>query len=109
MSTTCDTIQKMLSSSDKESIYLGASLLRKNLKDFTLTERNTLLSKIAIENRIKTYSDICEELGEKELTIDDFYFLPVSDRCKSLAVAKLRQIERIVNREWIIDWSNINR
>lgn len=106
MNSTRDSIQKMLSSSDKESIYLGVSLLRKNDVDYNRLERHTLLNKVALENRIKSYGDICEELNEKELTIEDFCFLPISDQCKSLAIAKLKQIERVVNNGWIPDWDN---
>lgn len=98
------TIKKMLKSSDKESIYLGACLIRKNPSIGI-----ELLLTIPIEDRIKTYEDICEELAVKPLMLEDFVFLPEIMRKKQLAIAKLTQIMLLFNGDWIVDLTNSNQ
>ncbi len=58
---------------------------------------------------IKSYSDICEELDEEELTIADFDFLHKDDRKKALATAKIRQAERLFNGNWKKNWEDHNQ
>lgn len=55
---------------------------------------------------IKTYSDVCKELNEKEYSIDDFLFLPEEYRSKMLAKIQIEQIAKLFNGNWIPDYSN---
>lgn len=44
-----------------------------------------------------TYSKVCKALGEKELTIKDFSFLPLEQRVKALAFHQIKNIEKLFN------------
>jgi len=100
-----ETIDKMLSSSDKESKVLAYTILRNNP-----TKKNkSILNKISLFDRIQDYSDVCKELETKELTIQDFNFLPVKQRKKALAQHKIQNLELLFNGKWRIDWKDPNQ
>lgn len=101
-----ESIRAMISSSDKGNSYLAACILRKNSFNFAQSTRVKLLSKISVEDRIKDYSDICDELAEKPLVIEDFAFLPEYQRKKALASAKLNQIAKLLNGKWQPNWTD---
>ncbi len=59
---------------------------------------------------IKNYSDVCIQLGEPEINED--WFAEEFDKetkSKLVAIAKIKQIERLFNGTWIKDWSNTNQ
>lgn len=58
---------------------------------------------------IKTYKDVCLELGEKEYTIYDFLSIPEEFRIKVFNTIRLKQIAKLFNQDWIIDWSNFKQ
>jgi hypothetical protein len=58
---------------------------------------------------IKTYKQVCKELGEKELTENDFSFLPKNRIKKALAYHKLQQIAALFNQGWKENWDNQNQ
>lgn len=97
-------IEKMLKSSDKETIYLGVCLIRKNP-----SLGINLLNTVSLENRIHSYEDVCEELSIKPLVIEDFSFLSEVIRRKQFAKAKLEQIAQLFNEDWIVDLRNSNQ
>lgn len=60
-------------------------------------------------NTIKTYEDVCKELGEYELIRSDFDSIPSEYRDKALNYCKLQQILRLFNGDWVADWNNLNQ
>ena len=54
---------------------------------------------------IKTYSDVCKELNEKELTLEDFEIFEGYSE-KLLAFAKIKQLEKYFNQGWTPNWQN---
>ena len=60
-------------------------------------------------SKIRTYSDVCTELGEKELTLEDFEHLPEYMVQKALAQAQIQQIEKLFNGNWVKDWTIENQ
>ncbi len=103
------TIENMIKSKDKDDVYLAACILRKDTVHFTEAKKTKYLKKISLFDRIKSYSDICDELKERELLLSDFSFLPEQDREKSLAYNKIQQIARLFNQGWVPDWSDTNQ
>lgn len=69
--------------------------------------RKTFLGKVM--DRIKSYEDACEELGEKTLTLADFKFLPEIDQRSQFACHQLTIIARALNEGWEPDWSDDNQ
>lgn len=53
-----------------------------------------------------TYSKVCKELGEKELLVGDFSFLPLERRIKALNQAKIQQLEKFFNEGWVPNWKD---
>lgn len=56
--------------------------------------------------KITTYSEVCKRLGEKELQLGDFGFTNNRDTIKILSFARIKQLERYFNQDWIPNWSN---
>ena len=50
---------------------------------------------------IKTYSDVCKELGESEFTKADFENVGEDYSQKLLAFARIKQIEKYFKQRWI--------
>lgn len=50
---------------------------------------------------IKTYSDVCKELGESEFTEADFENVGKDYSRKLLAFARIKQIEKYFKQRWI--------
>lgn len=48
---------------------------------------------------IKTYKDVCLELGEKEYTIYDFLSIPEEFRIKVFNTIRLKQIAKLFNQD----------
>ncbi len=70
----------------------------KEMKGACDTKQRVIFDKIFKEfksdslfDRIKTYSDVCKELGEKEITCP---------------YQKIKQIEKLFNGDWKKDWTN---
>lgn len=57
---------------------------------------------------IKTYSDVCKELGESEFTKVDFENVGNDYSQKLLAFARIKQIEKYFNQEWTPNWKDKN-
>jgi hypothetical protein len=57
---------------------------------------------------IKTYKQVCKQLGEDEFTLDDFSGVHEEDQKKSLAYLKLQQIGRLFNQGWNPNWKDNN-
>lgn len=49
---------------------------------------------------ITTYKEVCEKLGEKQITNCDFGNLPYCDVNKLVAFARIKQLERLYNENW---------
>ena len=57
--------------------------------------------------KITSYKEVCKALDEQEYTENNFE--NTYDCEKLLAFAKLKQIERLYNGNWVKDWSNKNQ
>lgn len=58
----------------------------------------------------KTYSAVCLELGEQEITKSDFVEeLGEELILKLVKIARIKQIGKLFNGDWIIDWENLNQ
>ena len=60
-------------------------------------------------DRISTYEQVCEELGEDCLTIGSFKQFESHLRKKLLNQAKLLQIANLFNEDWKPNWGNKNQ
>jgi hypothetical protein len=58
---------------------------------------------------IITYKEVCKALGEKLITEESFSHLPVYMVNKAVAQAKIQQLEKFFNGDWIKDWNNSNQ
>jgi hypothetical protein len=101
-------IEEMLMSNDKDCVYLACTMIRKQPQMIDL-EIKKKAKEISLFDKIRSYSDVCEELGEKELSLSDFDFLDIEYRNKILNQSKLKQIEKLFNFDFKIDWSNHNQ
>jgi len=86
------------------------------MKDACTKEQRPVFDKIFkshlktdIIDRIKSYKDVCFELGVKELTVSDFSFLPEEQRVSALAYHKIQNITKVFNQGWVPDWNNRNQ
>lgn len=109
MNSQQETIKSMINSPDHESRYMAVQILRNDSVYFTEKFKKTMLGKMSLEDRIRDYSDICEELIEKKLTLEDFIQFPEVLRKRLLACAKLDQIKRLVNGKWTADFKDPNQ
>lgn len=64
---------------------------------------------INLFEEVKSYSDVCRLLGQRELTHHDFNNISPEYRKKILAQAKLQQVEKLFNQDWVKDWANKNQ
>jgi hypothetical protein len=62
-----------------------------------------------IKDKVKTYSDACLVMGEKELSIEDFSNVPVEFRKSTFAIYKLQVIAKALNQGWTPNWSDTNQ
>src|SRR5437868_9418950 len=109
MNNTENSILKMISSSDKENSYLAACILRSKESGIDKKTTRKLLKKMPLTDRIRFYSDVCEELEEEQLTLDDFKSLPRYLRKKHLAYGKLLQVAKLLNGNWKPDYSDTSQ
>jgi hypothetical protein len=77
----------------------------KQIKVFNKVFKTYLEEKVSIFDTI-TYSQVCKNLKERELTEDDFKNLPTYMIRKALAQAQIQQVEKFFNGDWIKDWNN---
>ena len=89
-----DSINREIKEYEKEITKL------KKLLDTPTVSKQTLLE------RVKNISDVYKELKRKELTIEDFSFLPENKRKKALAFQQIQDICEVFTEGWIIDWNN---
>lgn len=57
---------------------------------------------------VNTISEVYKRLGRKELTIEDFAFLPENKRVKALNFQHIQVLEELFNEDWKTDWTNNN-
>ncbi len=100
-----DNIKAMLASSDKDNLYMAVNILR--IKNDKISIK--LLKKVSLFDRVRNYSDVCEELGIKELTEENFNFLPIEERQKQLGYHKITNIEKLFNGKWVKNWGNTSQ
>ena len=58
---------------------------------------------------VKSYSDVCRQLGEYELSESDFKYLPKYMRKKALAYSKIQQIQSLSWGKDEINWKDSNQ
>lgn len=99
-------IKTLLKSDDKEAQYLAINMVRndKNLYE----ENKEEYESISLFDRVKNFSDVCKELNEKELTLDDFLQFG-EDSAKMFTCYKLKRIEKLFNGCWKVDLNNVNQ
>lgn len=100
------TIKEMIDSSDIESKYLAVTILRSNKLIVSEKERNRLIKKVNIIDRIKTIEDIYEELGIEEKDVLIFKDPKNSFEKYINACTIIPQIVKVYNEDWIIDFNN---
>ena len=98
----------MIESSNKDTIYTAYKVLSTD-EFLNNKEAITLLNKISIFDKIRSYSDVCKELKIKELLLSDFSFLPVDQQLKTLNFHKLKNIEKLFNENWKVNWADSNQ
>ncbi len=97
-------IKEMIESKDLDSRYLAVTMLRNS--DLFNKQTKNLIKKVNLFERIKNYSDVCSELNIKELTLEDFKFLPLKQAIKCLNLHKIQNICLLFNENWILNWSD---
>ena len=62
-------------------------------------------------DKIKTYSDVCRELKEEEVTQDSFDcdLFTYKEIAQLIAFAKIKQIAKLFNRSWKVDLTDENQ
>jgi hypothetical protein len=58
---------------------------------------------------ITTYKEVYKVLGEKELTLCDFKEFPEKLSKKLLATARIEQLERLYNQNWVKNYNDKNQ
>ena len=99
-------IKTLLKSNDKEAQYLAINMVRNDKKLYE--ENKKEYESISLFDRVKNFSDVCKELNEKELTLDDFLQFG-EDSVKMFACYKLKRIEKLFNEGWKIDVNDVNQ
>lgn len=99
-------IIRMVTSKGDEDRYVAACILRQNPTMFTQSERTRLLKKIKVIDRVKSYSDACDELQIQQLTIESFLFLPEPERRRAFGFHKVYTIATALNEGWVADFKN---
>ncbi|WP_257657675.1 hypothetical protein [Parapedobacter lycopersici] len=89
-----------------KTLYASASPEIKVIFEETFG-RKTFFGKVT--DRIKSYEDACEELGETPIYLSAFNFLPEIDRKSQFAFHQLTIIARALNEGWEPDWSDSNQ
>jgi hypothetical protein len=90
-----DTINKEIKEYEKE-----ITKLKKLLETPEAPKKQLLIESI------KSISDVYKELKRKELTIEDFSFLPENRRKKALAFQQIQDICELFAEGWVINWDN---
>lgn len=80
----------------------------KQLKVFNSVFEKHLISLTPFAG-VKSYSDVCDQLGEDELSESDFKFLPKYMRKKALSQAKFQQIQSLSWGKDEINWKDTNQ
>jgi hypothetical protein len=70
-----------------------------------------IFNKIFKDNKVdvlsvKTYSEVCKHLKEKEYTLEDFKMFDSKDATRLLAKLKIQQLEKFFNQGWTPNWKN---
>lgn len=100
-----ETVKEMMKSKNETARYIASKLLSgPKFKDSK--EASLLFNKMPLFDKVKTYGDVCKFLPIKELTIEDFDFLPEEQRLKSLNFHKLQNIAKLFNGTWKINWKD---
>jgi len=81
------------------------SILFKKTKNINVNKSLSYDIKDLFEN-VKNYSDVCNYLNIKELTLNDFEFLPEEQRLKTLSFHKIQNICKLFNGNWVLNWNN---
>lgn len=58
---------------------------------------------------ITTYKEVCKALNEKELSSCNFKEFPEKLSKKLLAIARIEQLERLYNQNWVKDYNDKNQ
>lgn len=90
-------LDKLIESSIKIS-GINNNITKEESKSLAKRDIETLLK------TIKTYSDVCKALGEKEYNISDFSHIPEEYSLKHLYTIQLQQIAKLFNNGWIPNW-----
>lgn len=100
----CDSWKKRIMElvlwNDKSSIEVSEDLIQEGYNAADDDQKKLIRKYFDIKvpedlfNKIKTYSDVCKELGEKE---------------KTSSYDKIKQIQRLFNGDWKADWLNPNQ
>lgn len=87
------------------------ALKKINTLEKELSEHKDIVNKTDnLFNIIKTYDDVCRALGENKITIDNFNNInDIILLSKLVAFARLKQIERLFNDNWKINWNDFKQ
>lgn len=95
----------------QKEIEIEKAFYKKMRRACTL-DQHQLFDKIfgKVENifSITSYSEVCKQLGEKEIEENDFDFYNYKSKKRLISIAKMDQIERFFNQNWTPNWKNHN-
>lgn len=97
-------IEDTIKGNNKDTIYLMSKILTTKFKDDEKSKE--LYNKISLFDKVKNYSDVCSILNTRILTIEDFSFLPENERLRALNFHKVKNIEKLFNGKWILNWKD---
>lgn len=100
------SLERMLKSSDKDSVKLALSILRSNKEDFPEGEFKSLYYSVDVMTRIDTFEDICFEAGVTEESLIIFKNPKNRNEKNINALNKLFVITSVLNEGWFPDWNN---
>lgn len=87
-----DNLKSMLKSKDESSRKLALGILKANSKKIPKKDLVRLYKLVPARECVKTYKDVCTQLGIKEATLEDYKSIPKNERSSALANHKLYNI-----------------
>lgn len=94
-----DNLKSMLKSKDESSRKLALDILKANSKKIPKKDLVRLYKLVPARECVKTYKDVCIQLGIKESTLEDYKSIPRKEQVRALATHKLDNIcKRFNNR-----------
>jgi len=92
-----DNLKSMLKSPDESSRKLALGILKANQKKIPKKDLVRLYKLVPARECVKSYKDVCIQLGIEEVTLENYSSIPEKERSRALNSHKLDNITRRFN------------